>query len=500
MSLYAACGAALSFYCLFPLFRSNLISVNMLFVPLFLVTVLLCLFRTLASYPLLSNEMPKTIRLLKSAPSRVTALAVGLVLGIGAGTSIQAGVVFAVPRAGIYGITGTLLEDPRIVSGGRAMATLSLRMTSSEGGVRATARGEIAVFFPEEIAGRLQEFGRGTQVAAEGYLRVPAGGRFDTYIFSADSLHITKPAPPLERFRTGLRLSLIRRFSRPDSAAPWGGLAQSLLLGVRDNLDSGFAVSYREAGCSYILALSGMHLAVLTALISLLLKRAFGLRIAAITGALIIIVYCFLVGPFPSLNRSALMYLLGVMAVLGMLKREPFSLLCLAFIIQLIVTPQAGFSISFMLSYLALAGIVITGGMLGRIFKGKIPNLLLFPLSASIGAFIATAGVTVNYFDILRPVGLVAGIVLAPLATPFMVGSILWLVLDLISPVISSVLDWPLSLLYILMEKTASLAAFVPGFKTDLRLTIWLSLAVIVLITWFDFRKKAAASRLENFA
>jgi competence protein ComEC len=380
------------------------------------------------------------------------------------------------------------------------MAALSLGMVTGESGVRATARGEMTVFFPEESAGRLQEFGRKAEVAAEGYLRVTDGGSFGRYLFIADSLHVTKPAPPVERFRTGLRLSLIRRFSRSDNTGvPWGGLSQALLLGVRDNLDSSLTASYRDAGCSYLLALSGMHLAILAALISFLLKRPLGLRPAAIAGGVIIIGYCLLVGPMPSLNRAALMYLLGILAVLGMLKRDAFSLLCTAFVIQLIVTPQAGVSLSFILSYLALSGILILGGMINRIFKGKIPDILLLSLSASLGAFIATVGISAFVFTTLRPVGLIAGLVLAPLTTVFMLCSILWLVLDLISPVVSSILNWPLALLYTLQDKTASVAAYVPGFTANPHLILWLSLALIAFIVWFDFRRKSIANRLDAF-
>ena len=505
-AVYVVCGAVFSYYCLFPLYRSDRIGFIPLFIPLLVSVAALCLFRVLALYPFLGSEKPETTaktvtctpRRLKLTPSRISAFAAGLVLGIGAGANVASGVTFAVRENTIQGITGTLLEDPRIVSGGRAMAALSLKMTMSEGGVRATARGEIPVFFPGESAGRLQEFGRGTEVAVEGFLRVTEGGPFGAYLFSADSLHITKPAPPLERFRTGLRMGLIRRFSRADSAS-WGGLALALLLGVRDNLDSGFSAAYRDAGCSFILALSGMHLAVLAALISFLLKKPLGLRPAAIAGALLIAAYCLLVGPLPSLYRAALMYLLGVIAVLGMLKREPFSLLCMAFIIQLIISPRAGTSLSFILSYLALAGILTVGLMLGRIFKGRIPDFFLLPFSASLGAFIATAGVTAFAFGVLRPVGLLAGLVLAPLTTVFMIGSIAWLALDLISPVVSSLLHWPLSLLYTAMDKTASVSALAPGINANPHLVLWLSLAVMAVTVWFDFRRSAAAGRLAPF-
>jgi competence protein ComEC len=242
-----------------------------------------------------------------------------------------------------------------------------------------------------------------------------------------------------------------------------------------------------------------MHLAILVSIISFLLKKPLGLRLAAIAGAVIIVAYCFIVGPLPSLNRAAIMYLLGVTAVLGMLKRDMLSLLCMAFLIQLIFVPASGFSLSFILSYLALAGILVIGKAINGALLGKIPAFLLQPLSASLGAFLATAGVSAWFFNDLRPVGILAGLILAPFATVFMVLSIAWLGLDFITPALSFLPGKILSLLYWLMEKTAALAAAVPGIKANPFFIILLSLLMIAAIIWLD-RRRLIAGRLEPFA
>jgi competence protein ComEC len=276
-------------------------------------------------------------------------------------------------------------------------------------------------------------------------------------------------------------------------------MALALLLGIRDNLDTGIAAMYRDAGCSHILALSGMHLAVLVALISLLLKKPLGLRASALIGSCIIIAYCFLVGPLPSLNRAALMYLLGVLAVLGMLQRDLFSVLCMAFIIQLAVTPKAGNSLSFILSYLALAGILLIGESINGLLKGKIPALILQPISASLGAFIITAGVTAWFFGTLRPVGIIAGLALAPLAMIYMVAAMVWLGVGLTIPALLPLLEKPLILLYRLMEKIASLAAQMPGLKVNPYLVLSVSLALAALAIILEYRRGAAEKNLEPF-
>jgi len=501
--LCAACGAALSFYLLFPLFRLGHLGAAAILLPVFAALAAAGFLGLPASFLAALGFRPGAVRAARSLPLLLVAFASGLALGTGAGSRVSHGPVFAVPQSAVTGISGILLDDPRLVSGGRAMAWLSLEAVSGAGGLRASAGGEITVFFREENAGRLREFGRGSRVFAEG--RLQAGGSFGVfaaspYVFAADSLHVTAAAGPFDRFRTNLRLGLAERFSGSGSVdAAWGGLALALLLGVRDNLDSGLTALYRKAGISYILALSGMHLAVIIALVSFLLTKPFGVRPAAIAGAVIIIAYCLIVGPLPSLYRSALMYILGVLTVLGMLRRESLSILSMAFIIQLAATPQAGFSLSFILSYVAMAGILVPGKSLGGILGGKVPPFLLGPLALSIGAFIGTAGVVALAFGDLRPAGILAGIVVAPLTTVFMVGSMAWLAVDVLFPAVYNPLAWPLSLLYRLMEGTARLAGFLPGVNAAPYLVLSLSLAAAALLVLLDFRLRRRRNRLALF-
>jgi len=497
--IYAAVGAVVSYYCLFPPYRSGIISVGGLLVLAFVPVAFLCLLWGLDSF---QSDFFFGRRLLRLLIIRTAAFAAGLAAGIASGAGVSDIVNLGIPEKTVLGISGTLLDDPRVLSNpgaasaGGAMSALSLKMATGKGGVRATAHGQVTVFFREDNAERLREFGRGTEVFAEGELRpakaaaVGAGG----YTFTAESLHITKKASVPERFRTGLRLGLTDRFAGSGPGRAWAGLSLALLLGVRDNLDTGLAGLYRDAGCSYILALSGMHLAILVSLVSFLLKPALGLKGAAAAGAVIIAAYCFIVGPLPSLNRAALMYLLGVVAVLGMLKKDMLALLCTAFLIQIAVTPGSGFSPSFILSYLALAGILVIGGAVNECLAGKIPDILLKPLSASLGAFIATAGVSAWFFTVLRPAGIAAGLVLAPLAGVFMVLSVAWLGLDIISPVLSFLPGKILSLLYRLMEKTAAAGAAVPGIRANPFLVILLSLLITLTLLLLARRRRIIAA------
>jgi competence protein ComEC len=246
----------------------------------------------------------------------------------------------------------------------------------------------------------------------------------------------------------------------------WGGLGAALLLGVKDNLDSDLAKKYQAAGCSHVLALSGMHLAIVASLAAFFLRKPLGLKAAAAAGAVFVLLYVTLIGVQPSLERSAIMYILGVLAVFGFLPRQPLSLLAMAFVLQLALRPSSGYSLSFTLSYLALGGILTAGEFMHGLLRGRLPEFLASPLSASLGAYLATQTVIAG-LGVIRPVGILAGLVIVPLTTVFMIAVIAALPLSVVSPFLMRFLDIGLTVFYSLMDRVVSLAALAPGLAAN---------------------------------
>jgi competence protein ComEC len=338
----------------------------------------------------------------------------------------------------------------------------------------------------------LKDFGRGSEIYAEGTLLRGEGGP----LFRAQSVAVIRPPSRDEQFRTALRMELLEKTSSP----VWGGLAQALLLGARDNLDTQLSRDFRDAGCSHILALSGMHLAVFSALIALLLKKPLGVRLASLTGALFVIFYVYLAGAQPSLVRSAIMYLLGCLAVWCSFKTTTLTLLALSFLAQLLCFRGSASSPSFILSYLALGGILWTGESLNEIFRGRLPPPLASGLSASLGAFIATAAVSLALFGMLRPVGILAGMVIAPLASLFMILALGGLAAGFFAPPLFALFDKGLSLLYRLLEGSISLAASFPGIETgNLPAALLLSLFAAGFISFLEARLLRKRKELAPF-
>jgi competence protein ComEC len=343
------------------------------------------------------------------------------------------------------------------------MGWLDLRGVTGSGFLRTTARGRVLVFFPAEALPRLQDFGRGAEVFVEGDFAESSGSFSGPPMFRAAGVHIVTPAPAWEQLRTGVRLAILDKLE----GHIWGGLGAALLLGMKDNLDGALAQKYQFAGCSHVLALSGMHLAIVAALVAFFLRKPLGLKAASIVGVGLILLYVSLIGVQPSLERAAILYLLGTIAVLGFFPKQPLSLLAMAFLIQIAIRPSSGTSISFMLSYLALAGILTMGEFFHTILRGRMPELLARPLSASLGAYLATQAVVAASFGIARPVGLLAGLLIIPLTTVFMIGAMAALALSFIAPFLVNSIGVGLSLVYSLLDYTVSLAAMVPGVAVN---------------------------------
>jgi competence protein ComEC len=235
-----------------------------------------------------------------------------------------------------------------------------------------------------------------------------------------------------------------------------------------------------------------MHLALLSAIIAFFLKRLLGLKPAMIVGAVFIVFYVWLAGSQASLVRSAIMYFLGAACLWGFLKRDALNLLCLAFIIQLIFQREAGASISFILSYLSLGGILTLGEALHDCFRGRVPEIIGAGLSASIGAFIVTATTVSFFFGVLQPVGIIAGLIIVPLASLFMILALGILIIVNIIPVLFNPLNEVLTLVYRLIEYTVLFAGKIPGLAVPNPWPVLVVSIVLAALIYFVQNKDAA--------
>lgn len=419
------------------------------------------------------------------------AAAFGLCVGTAAAWSLPGRPGYGQAAEGVAELTGRLAEDPRRIAGGRVLAVVEAVHARSAAGVRTGARGRVTAFLPEDAVHGGAGLQRGALASLAGSVDLK-----DPSLFRARRAQLVEAPPDLEVLRSRLRRDAVGRFRKIRG----GELLSALLLGCRDDLDEETAKAYRSAGCSHILALSGMHLGVLSALAALILKRPLGLRGAAAASSVLVLLFVLFVGPQPSLLRAGLMFGLGALALIAGLPRSTLGLLSAAFLLQLLLEPAAARSLSFILSYLALLGILVLARPVSDLAEPYLPKALSPAVGASVGAFLATAAVSAAAFGILRPAGILAGIPAAALASVLMVGALAWTVLDALLPILSPYALIPLEGLLDLNASFMAAAGRIGGIAVpDSLVVLLLSLAPAAVLVYLQCRGKRTRRRLSPF-
>ena len=165
-----------------------------------------------------------------------------------------------------------------------------------------------------------------------------------------------QPAAVLHSIRSRLAGALQRSISAPQSA-----LAQALLLGIRGELSEPVKDSFRTAGMSHLLAISGLHVGIMLAL-SLAAASAVagrGSPLAVLLAALTVWTYAALSGFDPPVVRAAIMGSLALTQILLGRGMRGVTALLLAATVMVGAQPSLLGSLSFQLSFTAMAGVLV---------------------------------------------------------------------------------------------------------------------------------------------
>ena len=269
---------------------------------------------------------------------------------------------------------------------------------------------------------------------------------------------------PFSAVRARLRFALMHLLAGWGAA---GGLALALLSANRDFLEGACASAFRNAGLAHILALSGMHIS-LVSLAAIQAGAVFGKKSRAVTFSLFaIIFFVWFAGSAPSLNRAlGMMIILMLGKALG-LRPSMFSVLNAMLVLHLLFKPEEALNLGFMLSYGALAGILLFGSAISEILCGKIPPKLLGGISASLAAQAFTAPVVISKIGILAPIGIIASIILSPLISLFLILGMAGIFISLLIPQTAPIFSYVLNSIYTAVLVLARLFAHFPQINAE---------------------------------
>ena len=135
-------------------------------------------------------------------------------------------------------------------------------------------------------------------------------------------------------------------------------VAASILLGDRTGMNEDLRSAFAESGTMHLLAISGLHVGILAAILYLLCRALYlspsGTALLVITGVL---AYAFITDHRPPVIRAAVMAVLFVCGLPLMRRTSLLNILAVSAIVILLVSPTDLFSVGAQLSFLAVLGI-----------------------------------------------------------------------------------------------------------------------------------------------
>ena len=155
------------------------------------------------------------------------------------------------------------------------------------------------------------------------------------------------------------REKLLERYRQQGLEDDAYALVAAMTLGDKTAIDKDLRQTYNISGAAHVLALSGLHMGIIYAALTLL---TFGRRRRIVTQALIVIAlwaFVFLVGMPASAVRAAAMLSLYALLTLGYREKASINALAFTALVMLSISPYTLFDIGFQMSFLAVLSILV---------------------------------------------------------------------------------------------------------------------------------------------
>ncbi len=201
-------------------------------------------------------------------------------------------------------------------------------------------------------------------------------------------------------------------FNDKSSAA----LATGILLGDKSYMDKETKNEFINSGAAHILAVSGLHVGILTLFLNFSLGIFFQNRIKFPIIIVILLFYAFITGLSPAVVRAVLMACLALVAKMFNRNYIIVNILAFCFTLQLLMDPIIIFHLGFWLSYLAIIGIIFIQPHLVMPTKNKISKWLQDNITVGISAQIATLPILLGFLGKFPVLFIITNLITLPLS------------------------------------------------------------------------------------
>lgn len=326
------------------------------------------------------------------------------------------------------------------------------------------------------------------------------GVKYQVYLKSDDWLVLNhNDANPIYRFSYFIRDFLLETMKNLGIKENEYAVAAAILLGYDDILPLELRQQYVAAGAMHILCVSGLHVGVVFMVFSYMLifldDKKTCQRIVKQSILLVLIwFYALLAGLAPSILRATIMLSFVIIGniinrkgvLLNSLAASAFLLLCL--------NPANLFDIGFLLSYVAVVGIVVLQKPISRLFyfRFNFLNKIWEITSVTIAAQIATTPFTIFYFHQFPIYFWLSNLFMTPVSSIVIIGGMIMLLIFFI-PYVNNIVAYAVSKMIYIMNLGVSWIESLPYsiikglYINDLQFLILLMILLAILF-YAEFR------------
>ena len=268
----------------------------------------------------------------------------------------------------------------------------------------------------------------------------------------------------------------------------------AMATGERGDVSPELRQSYSASGASHLLAVSGLHIGIAFMLINILLLPLVMLRYGNLLRSILAIafiwLYVWLCGMSPSAVRAAIMFSLLQFSLSSLREYASINILAGTAFLMLAFDSHLLFDISFQLSFVAVAGIVLWAMPLYRLCstRFRVINMLVGVLLVGIVSTLATMPLVANTFSTISLVGILINPAIILLANIVVLTGIIALAL----PFMGVVAEFSASLQNRIVEWAASLpyGHFNISFSEGTMWSVYAIFVVSTLLLWLVPKRK----------
>jgi len=203
-------------------------------------------------------------------------------------------------------------------------------------------------------------------------------------------------------------------------------LMYSMLFGDKSALDGELRDNFAVTGMAHVLAVSGMHVALIIGMLMAVLKVARVRRKTQFPIILcVLLFYCYLCDFVFPILRASIMFLIILANRIYLRNTDLLSSICAAGIVTLILFPYALISVSFQLSYACMVGIALfmrpTTNLLQKTIHPRAPrpirvaqNFLIKGTALYWCTTVLTLPIVIKYFGYVPVFGIISNLFILP--------------------------------------------------------------------------------------